>query len=298
MTDGYDVYIYNVGDALSGISRVQFVTWTTLNGMDDIQNYWSISENISGINLGNGTWYYHVSIYTHNNEHDKYNTNVYIYDNAGNSIFGGGTVINVPTTCSSNCTITNLIRNGSFEEGIDEWENRNSNKEYSSGNYSSLGIRKYGNNTFRIKFNENDQDFSRANYPKIKNLKEHKLYIKVSTLRENSYANQGIYVCLTEGAEMWSEPATCLSNWYDANNSDIPNYQWVDLSVYINSSPYNYLKIMLAQASINNAKNAIIHFDGLLVIDLTSVFGSGNEPDQEWCDNHINYFDGTTTIYK
>ena len=38
--------------------------------------------------------------------------------------------------------------------------------------------------------------------------------------------------------------------------------------------------------------------DDLIIIDLTEAFGAGNEPNQEWCDNHITFFDGTTTIYK
>lgn len=41
-----------------------------------------------------------------------------------------------------------------------------------------------------------------------------------------------------------------------------------------------------------------LYIDYILIIDLTATFGSGNEPDKEWCDNHINYFDGTITIYK
>ena len=40
------------------------------------------------------------------------------------------------------------------------------------------------------------------------------------------------------------------------------------------------------------------YFDSVIVIDLTATFGSGNEPDKEWCDRHIDYFDGATTIYK
>lgn len=40
------------------------------------------------------------------------------------------------------------------------------------------------------------------------------------------------------------------------------------------------------------------YFDGFTIIDLTETFGSGNEPDKEWCDRNIDYFDGTTTIYK
>ena len=55
---------------------------------------------------------------------------------------------------------------------------------------------------------------------------------------------------------------------------------------------------MLAQGKVENTSGSVFHFDGLLAVDLTSTFGSGNEPDKKWCDNHINYFDGTTTIYK
>ena len=39
-------------------------------------------------------------------------------------------------------------------------------------------------------------------------------------------------------------------------------------------------------------------YDGLMLIDLTEAFGSGNEPSKEWCDANINYFDGATTVYK
>jgi len=34
------------------------------------------------------------------------------------------------------------------------------------------------------------------------------------------------------------------------------------------------------------------------MVDLTEAFGAGNEPTQQWCDENIEYFDGSTTIYK
>jgi len=36
--------------------------------------------------------------------------------------------------------------------------------------------------------------------------------------------------------------------------------------------------------------------DGLMIIDLTEAFGAGNEPNKNWCDNNIPYFDGYTYI--
>ena len=40
------------------------------------------------------------------------------------------------------------------------------------------------------------------------------------------------------------------------------------------------------------------YVDSMMVINLTKTFGAGNEPDKEWCDRNIDYFEGTTTIYK
>ena len=49
-----------------------------------------------------------------------------------------------------------------------------------------------------------------------------------------------------------------------------------------------------------NASNKVgsIWFDGLMIIDLTSAFGAGNEPTKDWCDNNIPYFEGTIQFMK
>ena len=52
-------------------------------------------------------------------------------------------------------------------------------------------------------------------------------------------------------------------------------------------------------AAINNISlqvsgNAV----GIGIVDLTAVFGSGNEPNLDWCDQNINYFDGQMIVYK
>ena len=79
---GYDIYVYGVRTP-KGINRVQFPTWTTYGGQDDIQSSWSTNSKASGTNLGNGTWYYHVNISDHNNEAGQYITHIYIVDNIG-----------------------------------------------------------------------------------------------------------------------------------------------------------------------------------------------------------------------
>lgn len=41
-----------------------------------------------------------------------------------------------------------------------------------------------------------------------------------------------------------------------------------------------------------------VYIDGALLIDLTESYGSGNEPDQAWCDVNIPWFSGTLIIGK
>ncbi len=80
---GYDVYLYEVKDP-AGIEKIQFPTWTTANGQDDIQPDWENSIAASGKEIdGNGTWYYRVNVTDHNGEWGEYNTHVYLYDTLG-----------------------------------------------------------------------------------------------------------------------------------------------------------------------------------------------------------------------
>lgn len=65
------------------IERVQFPTWTELNGQDDIQVDWTVSGNASGTPYGN-TYAYRVKTSTHNNELGTYITHIYAYDRDGN----------------------------------------------------------------------------------------------------------------------------------------------------------------------------------------------------------------------
>lgn len=39
------------------------------------------------------------------------------------------------------------------------------------------------------------------------------------------------------------------------------------------------------------------HYDDIVIVDLTSEFGAGNEPSKEWCDEHLEgYFEGKRAI--
>ena len=57
-------------------------------------------------------------------------------------------------------------------------------------------------------------------------------------------------------------------------------------------------KIILAlNDSTASDKSQYIYADSVMLLDLTQTFGSGNEPDVEWCNNNIPYADGTNTMF-
>jgi prepilin-type N-terminal cleavage/methylation domain-containing protein len=82
--DGYEIYVYGVTDNESGVNRVQFPTWTALNGQDDIVKNWNVSSLTAGQNLGGGTYKYTVRRSEHNDEFGVYISHVYLYDGLGN----------------------------------------------------------------------------------------------------------------------------------------------------------------------------------------------------------------------
>ena len=98
-----------VSDA-SGINRVEFSTWTTVNGQDD--NTWiSVLPDENGIATAT------ISIKDHNYKYGEYETHIYVYDNEGmsNKVSAGKFVINEPVTTApiiSNTYITNATDEG------------------------------------------------------------------------------------------------------------------------------------------------------------------------------------------
>ena len=83
---GYDVYSYFGGGTET---KVEFPTWTELNGQDDL--IWHTAEN-----LGNGVYHYRIKKSEHNNESGIYYTHVYYWKSDGSTTFTGGIGCKVP----------------------------------------------------------------------------------------------------------------------------------------------------------------------------------------------------------
>lgn len=85
------------------IDRVQFPTWTSNNGQDDVLSDWGTSAAAKGTDCGNGVYEFYVKRSEHNNEFGNYETHIYAYDAWGNFTCMAADIINlenVPPTFS------------------------------------------------------------------------------------------------------------------------------------------------------------------------------------------------------
>lgn len=70
----------------------------------------------------------------------------------------------------------------------------------------------------------------------------------------------------------------------------IESNKWTKLSFrYTSAVSYNYYFRLSYMHSLEENVSLEFYYDNLILIDLTEIFGTGNEPSKEWCDNNIIY---------
>lgn len=166
-------------------------------------------------------------------------------------------------------SIVNLVNNGSFENGLTGWRLIGS-----SNSWYATNIAAYGSNA----------------------------YYRIPSEKFENYLSQNI---------SWIEGHT----YYYFAHSICTSEQKFVIDVYlkgglktITSVPTGYRRASILYTADFSGENAIsINFDtttdnvivdGIGIVDLTAAFGSGNEPDLDWCDQNIDYFDGEMIVYK
>lgn len=82
-------------------------------------------------------------------------------------------------------------------------------------------------------------------------------------------------------------------NWvYGWNQGNYPT--WTIQSAIHKIDVVNASSYVMRTFKVGGSGTAYI--DGIMLIDLTAAFGSGYEPDKEWCDKYIPFFEGTQFV--
>ncbi len=193
--------------------------------------------------------------------------------------------INITTIASEETfTINNLFSNGSFEtdETINFTLQYVSKTEYTTSEY------KTGKRSLKITPIVNSEDqWGSGVIIKIPNIKEGDIYYATS------------YCKSTTNCELSFYSSDYNTGGINCAYLKVSKSQWVKPSFYCNIPATRDASFRLDTAHYFDPKtsnNDPYYFDDVMLINLTEIFGKGNEPTKEWCDENINY--NTTTVKK
>lgn len=176
--------------------------------------------------------------------------------------------------------ITNLMSNGSFEDGLTGWNASNSAlASIATGGYTGgkvCVIKSTGSTTNIL-----------SQRPSI--ISGHKYYLSGYFMRSempDEYPGNDEFDM--NPGEKFNIPL----NPYNAGNILPVDGEWHRLSAI------DTLTDTSGGVRVYTFGNKSLCADGIMLINLTEAFGAGKEPDKEWCDKHIEYFDGTVQISR
>lgn len=176
--------------------------------------------------------------------------------------------------------LTNLISNGSFEDDLTNYGFYNSNKP----TISTENV-KYGSKSLYVDSSYTNATEKAVVYNKGISLIEGHKYLRGINTYVESYKSGDTRMFYVSGLTNFAFDSTKIAKW------DRVNY----IATATSSRLSNDIRIGHVFAQEGNWQ---AYFDGVIFVDLTEAFGAGNEPDKEWCDQNIDYFDGTTVIIK
>ena len=167
-------------------------------------------------------------------------------------------------------TITNLVKNGSFESGLTNWSIIGSSTSWHETSIFHFGAKA----VYR------DASSQGINYiqQKLSFTKGHKYYFFA-------------YAICTSEQQFFADIATKSGS--EITFKAIPtSYKRGSVVYTANFTGTNAINVNFA------ATTDSVIVDGVGMVDLTAAFGSGKEPSKSWCDSNIKYFDSSTVVYK
>lgn len=174
-------------------------------------------------------------------------------------------------------TLENLIPNPSFESTA-SWSGLTRSSTYARhGAYSS-----------RLGSTAGTGTYINTVKPTKAPIQGHKYYGR------HSIKTEGSVTAGDDRFELYAGDGAGLSFVFGHNSGNHP--EW-----YMESALLTLTTLSAAAANYSirnftvNASN-YVYCDGLMLIDLTTAFGAGNEPDKEWCDRSIPFFEGSLTV--
>lgn len=229
----------------------------------------------------NGSGYYIIFEF-YDNGKDGVCSNEKCMHQFGSVKYGGVTNIINQNTLPENQTgtylITNLVKNGSFENNFASFSSFavNSSTQF---NFVSNSVSRFGNKSFERR---SGSDYLH-NYisQTISFKKDHKYYYFLYASTNSTSAQ---YVDFDIYNKSGTDPHQTITN----------TDGWKKIGTIYESSDNEDVGISIGFSGNTDT----VYMDGVTLVDLTKAFGEGNEPTLQWCNDHIEYFDNVTFIHR
>lgn len=208
--------------------------------------------------------------------------------------YGVRPVITLPKRIltSKQYTVTNIIANGSFEDDFTNW---NSNLFSKDGGSLSTDYVYDGTQSVKIEAIGDSNEKAIGYSPTITTQAGHKYYFAMRYyLDEFTLVNSNTFTIAS-----FIRSTDYLSTMKLDATSDVMD-SWELLSTIVTADSVTYADASykrFGQVYNSNSKYTL-YMDSIVLVDLTEKFGAGNEPDQEWCDDNLTWFEGDKTVFK
>lgn len=170
--------------------------------------------------------------------------------------------------------VENLIKNGSFENGFTYWDTNDT---------ANVTVEKNGdNNAHCLKFAYCATTWRYAAYTEYRQYFAGHVYYSGFSIYSNTKATMSVSI---------NNVPTITSGYFNVG------YRW-ERHGLLQKPTENTSDRLVLYGYVNN-DNAIgdyILYDDVVSVDLTEIFGTGNEPSLAWCNEHIHYSDDGVVV--
>lgn len=177
--------------------------------------------------------------------------------------------------------VENLIKNGSFENDKNDWSCRATDEIVPDGVSGAKCLKRFYTDTAAYNY---------ASSSLFDALLYHKYYLG-AYIKSNGNFQASLYFYGGNNNYFGVEHATFTT---------AANWQRIGYVAKVTQTPTSQMSALLYSdcGTAFGASNYVL-YDAVICLDLTQLFGEGNEPAVAWCNEHINYSDeGVVVDYE
>jgi hypothetical protein len=159
----------------------------------------------------------------------------------------------------------NLVKNADFKSDLNEWK---ASSKFSVVNKNGI---KY------LKISTSTSGFNRA-YQGLNTIAEHKYYVAMKCIKDKAWGSAELFLSASP-SDNYPQPAKGIASHIYQNETSVS-------TILVPKSSNCSIGVMF-QSTSDEVLEA--YFRDFICIDLTELYGEGNEPDQTTCDNLFTF---------